>query len=290
MKKLLVVLLLLITSAVIYSQAPETSYESGSEAGEKVVKSNEKPRSILYGFWDYVSPDIFPHVNTVKIDIDDVRDVPDGVQIIPYIGNFKPDGNWEKRMRNKLSRLKDVDPKRIPFIILLDEPISKGWKRPEMEAIIDFAKETDDRFSYTFSFTRTHTERRRNSEYPRNLDVAIINYYPFYREEITGRTYANIQTEEQFYEDFQSVIEAGRRKAPDIKWVITGQAFYNDKWRQPPDEAPIWYVDFISENEDIIGLTWFTWEWRGSIEEGSAKEMPAFLENVEKGFKRIPGQ
>ncbi|MDX1640950.1 MAG: hypothetical protein R3220_04605 [Balneolaceae bacterium] len=249
----------------------------------------ESDRTLIHGFWDYVPPSQFPHVNTVKINIDKVPDVPDGVQIIPFIGNFKPDGNWGKRLRHKLSQLEDIDPGRIPFIILLDEPILKGWKRSEMEALIDKAKQTDDRFSYTFSFTRTHTERRPNSEFPQNLDVAIINYYPFYYEDITGRTYKNIQTEEQFYEDFQSVIDAGRRKATGIKWVITGQAFYNDdKWREPPAESPLWYINFIIRNDDIIGLTWFTWEWRGSRDEGSATDMPEFLESVERAYHILP--
>lgn len=253
-------------------------------------------KKLLLSFWDYVSPDVFL-LNSVKIDIDNINQVPDGVNIIPYIGFNRDSERWSSRMKNKLSFLDSINPDLIKMVILQDEPISKGWSRSEMESLVSLAKETDSRFNYTFSFTRTHTDRQPESEYPQNIEIAILNYYPFYLKELTESYdyYDYIETEEEFKDELNSVLNAGRKKAPNVsKWYITAQSFWKEggsllwrKWRKPPSESPFFYYNFALENKDVAGIFFYVFG-EERHEHPGAKDYPEYLENIGRVFEEIP--
>lgn len=253
------------------------SDRSGNSADGTLLTA-EGNSNKFFGFWDHPSlPDtMLPYVNTGKsLAADDTRTVTrSGLPVIPIISGFSSEDSpeeWRRRLRNKSQQIPGSD--EVPFVLLIDEPYSKGWDDDKLEQLVDIAHDImpEHKFAFTvMTLTILHRPQRR---LPQNADYIGINYYPF-------RIGSTMNSEQRFRRDMNRLMNAARNKI-DTRFFIVGQAFYDDdKWHQPPDESPLWYANAIAETEDIDGLLWFEWKnrsnWKG------AGSMPAYLENLKK--------
>lgn len=254
---------------------------SGNPAGssdEEAIRLSLGDRSKFFGFWDHpaVPDSMAAYVNVGKsLSADDTRTVTrHGLPAIPIITGFREGDSpdvWRKRLRDKSGQLPDAET--VPFVLLIDEPYGKGFDDRKLEQLIDIAREEmpGHKFAYTvMTLTILNRPQRR---LPRNADYIGINYYPF-------RTGSNMATEGQFQRDMNRLMNAAREKI-NTRFFIVGQAFYeDDKWHQPPAEAPLWYARAVAEADDIHGLLWFEWRNRGNWQ--GAGSMPEFRENLIK--------
>lgn len=254
-----------------------------SDTGEEAEEEAEQ-RFINFGMW-YESD--FGNVRRVWIS-----EIPDSGNFIPRIGGFEADeseSKWRQRLANRGRVLKDIDPSRVPFVIVRDEPFAKDFTTSQLERLIEIAKqEIGDQFNYTYTFTRSAIER--GEQLPKNTNVIGINFYPFYLESCDWCE--QIRTEQEFYAFFDEIMQKARANSSEgVEFSITGQAFYDqpdgkERWRKPPVEAPFWYMNFIQKNPDITTLLWFLEDtnrsWVG------LDEMPEFRENLERVFEGIP--
>lgn len=252
--------------------------ERSETPNERALRMSGQNTKKFFGFWDHPAlPDsMAAYVNVGKsLSADDTRTVTrHGLPAIPIITGFREGDSpdvWRKRLRDKSSQL--PDPEVVPFVLLIDEPYGKGFDDKKLELLIDIAREEmpGHKFAYTvMTLTILNRPQRR---LPQNADYIGINYYPF-------RTGSNIATEQRFQRDMNRLMTAARKKI-NTRFFIVGQAFYEDeKWRQPPAEAPFWYARAVAGAEDIDGLLWFEWRNRGNWQ--GVGSMPEFRENLIK--------
>lgn len=263
------------------------SYSDTVFVDEQIVAVPDTLREINMGMWYGGS-----WGNIEKVWVDDVSE--SSGRIIPFIGNFSSDDSenkWRSRLSNKGSEFAGIDPERVEYIILDDEPYASGFTTAQLERLIDIAREEIGDYKYGFTFARTNVVDE--PTLPQNMDVLGMNFYPFYLDHIYW--HPQITTEQEFYDFFDEVMEIARSKAPaGMEFSITGQGFYDipdgkEKWRKPPVDSPLWYANFINENEDITTFLWFLEDtnrsWVG------VNDMPLFRENVESVYQSLqPGK
>lgn len=252
--------------------------ERSETSGEESLRVSDSNSNKFFGFWDHPSvPDsMLAYVNVGKsLAADDTRAVTrSGLPAIPIISGFRSGdspADWRKRLSDKSQQIPGPD--EIPFILLIDEPYSKGWDDEKLERLTDIAREVlpDHKFAYTV-MTLTILNRPQR-KLPQNADYIGINYYPF-------RIGTNMNSERRFRNDLERLMIAARSKI-DTRFFIVGQAFYDDdKWHQPPAESPLWYASAIRESDDIDGLLWF--EWRNRSNWQGTRSMPEYVENLKK--------
>lgn len=247
--------------------------ETPDEGALRMSGQNTKK---FFGFWDHPSvPDsMLAYVNVGKsLAADDTRSVTrSGLPAIPIISGFRSGdtpSDWRKRLSDKGQQIPDPD--EVPFILLIDEPYSKGWDDEKLEQLIDLAREVMPEHKFAYTVMTLTILNRPQRKLPQNADYIGINYYPF-------RIGTNMNSERRFRNDLERLMIAARSKI-DTRFFIVGQAFYDDdKWHQPPAESPLWYARAIGETEDIDGLLWF--EWRNRSNWQGTRSIPEYVENL----------
>jgi len=254
----------------------DNAQSEGSDM-ESLLVSNRDTKK-FFGFWDHPSvPDsMLAYVNTGKsLAADDTRTVTrSGLPAIPIISGFRsgdsPD-EWRRRLRDKSQQIPGPDD--VPFVLLIDEPYGKGWDDEKLELLVDIARDIMPEHKFAYTVMTLTILSRPQRQLPQNADYIGINYYPF-------RIGSNMNSEQRFRRDLNRLMDAARNKI-DTRFFIVGQAFYDDdKWHQPPAEAPLWYANAIGETDDIDGLLWF--EWRNRSNWQGARSMPEYVENLKK--------
>ena len=254
-------------------------------------KNEEKPEPIYFGYWDaHAAPDNQP-ANIHKLPWNDL-DRFHGSKVIPMIGGFRHD-DTEADIRKRLSDRKNhIDSASdVEWVMLMDEPFYKNFTPEKQELLIQCAKEEMGDYKYGFAYARGALVDQPNADrrIPSNLDVAMVNYYPFYdRDYIEHHEWWHmwITTEAEFQNDLENVLD----KLKDVPEVyLTGQGHKSDgsremKYRQPPIESVQWYVNACYEY-GLKGVLWWLWASRSrSIGMG---EMPELYEEHKRVFETI---
>lgn len=278
MRSLLVFLLFVSTTVGQINKSTESAFS----------QSISEPACKLYGYWDHTQGpgegrEFITHVNVGKslsASVDEIID--QGIQAIPMIEGFSADdspGVWRDRLKDKASQLSDYTAEQIPFIILIDEPYSRGWTDSRLEELLRQAKQVmpQFRFAYTVKQLSTSLSRRPDRRLPQNADYIGINYYPFRSGTSVSRS--------DFENEITDILQDIRQKI-DTELFIVGQAFYdNKKWIEPPAESPLWYAEIVQGEPDITGLLWY--EWRKRSREGGTVNMPELYEKQQEAFNIV---
>ena len=255
-----------------------------------IPEKDIQQKRIYFGYWDaHAAPDNQP-ANIYKLPWNDLGR--EGKKM-PMIGGFRHDdseSDIRKRLRDRKSHIDSASD--VEFILLHDEPFYKNFTPEKQELIIRCAKEEMGDYKYGFSYARGALVDQPNADrrIPDNLDVAMVNYYPFYhRDYIEKHEWWPmwITTESEFRNDLEDVLD----KVKDVPEVyLTGQGHKSDgsremKYRQPPIESVQWYVNACYKYS-LKGVVWWLWESRSrSIGMG---EMPELYEEHKRVFETIP--
>lgn len=189
-----------------------------------------------------------------------------GHKIIPTIGGFKPT-ETESQLRQRIGWYKKIFERigweNIEYIILRDEPYPKGFTKEQLEWIIDEALKQYET-KVTFSFTRGAILRQ---DLPENIKTVAINFYPFFRDD-APEGYVQVFDYESFKDHVNLILGTAREKLPGAEFILTVQVFGSHEgdtppWRMPDPESAEWYMKAVSENPDIIGLTFWAWDTEG---------------------------
>ena len=266
-----------------------------SEPVEIEMIEEEPPdaKPIFFGYWDaHAAPDNQP-ANIYKLPWNDLDRFP-GSKVIPMIGGFRHDDS-EADIRKRLSDRKNhIDSASdVEWVMLMDEPFYKNFTPEKQELLIQCAKEEMGDYKYGFAYARGALvdQPDRDRRIPSNLDVAMVNYYPFYhRDYIEHHEWWHmwITKEAEFQNDLEKVLD----KLKDVPEVyLTGQGHKSDdsqslkKYRQPPLESVQWYVNACYKY-GLKGVLWWLWESRSrAIGMG---EMPELYEEHKRVFETIP--
>lgn len=314
MKKYILSFLFLLIITLVITLAtqiiPEQLVGNNEKAEVLLTDLNDETEitDMLWGWWyDEKIEESRKSANIIKVWADDIREALRAeYKVIPFIGNARLDENsslreWEARFANKGRHLDEVNPEKVPFVILADEP--DGYPVEFLEQLIDLAKDViNPDLEYTFSWRRTAIDPREEA-LPQNTQVIYWNHYPF-----RGRDYPNpydyVETEQDFYEAFDRTLQRARRlAAPGTKFMVSSQAFSQyrpnagrqsdqhpqSEWqfRTPPPETPLWYARYISRHDDLIGALHFVYGTNPDKYYDVAETMPEYLKSVEYVFDLI---
>lgn len=292
MKSLLLSSLIFICAIVSISSK---QWNSGFNNAAEKINDGYSGTCKLYGYWDHLyAPNkgrsLLSFVNAGKgLSVVQGKEITkQGIKSIPSISGFKStdsDSKLRKRVGWYKKALHEIGAKNIAFVLLLDEPFSKGFTVKQLETIVDEAHSVFGK-NFKFGYTFTRGTILGNRKLPQNVDYVGINFYPFY-EAIRG--YPQIYTRKEFNDLFSIVMWSARRKAaPNARFFITGQGFYQPgKWRKPPVQSPLWYAEFIQKANDIDGLLWF--EYRKKRKKNSRFSGSAAMPNLLKVQKEAFG-
>lgn len=240
---------------------------------------------ILYGYWDHwYGPDhgeaFLVHVNVGKALSSSIGKIVDqGIFGIPIIEGFNARDSrevWHDRLEDKARQIMPYASK-VPFVILIDEPYSRGWTDEKLEWLIEEARVAMPglKFAYTVKQLSTSLRQRPDRRLPQNADFIGINYYPF-------RIGGGVDTQAEFNAELTLILEDARIKLPEqTQLFLVGQAFYeNDKWHEPPVDSPLWYADVVKK-ERLSALIWYEWRDRSRV---GTRSMPWLYEKqIEAG-------
>lgn len=188
---------------------------------------------------------------------------------------------WKTILRGRANQMKNLDTNRT-IILLQDEPLGhSGYTLDEVQFMVDWAREYwGEDVQIGFSFVRNSIRKK---ELPKGIDFALMPMYLFFREDYPD---VQIWSKEEFDNYFDEHIKIARKKLPDVDLFIIGQGFYNSdsaperrrKWRQPPLEAPSWYVEAIERNK-LKGLVWWVYDIQRNDVVG-LNEMSEYFEEI----------
>lgn len=274
----------------------ETLFESEWVDANKDEGETETPeeKPIFFGMWDSEAVPTKDYQNIYKVYLQGLQEYAQHGKVIPFISGFTKDmseTHIRKRLRDRRSQINRVKDS-VEFVLLHDEPFYKGFTPEQQELIIQCAKEEIPGYKFGFSYARgalvdqPHLDRR----IPSNLDVAMVNYYPFYQRSYIEKYewwHMWITTQLEFNNDLENVLS----KVKDVPEVwLTGQSHKDDgsqspKYREPEPETVQWYVDACYKY-GLKGVVWWLWESRSrAIGLG---EMPELYEEHKRVFKTIP--
>lgn len=253
------------------------------------VKKGDNYWHSLWDSWNYEGDEF----NTVKVpnpgNADDV--LRQGKNVFVSVSHtMRKEGNiatdkekerWKTILRGRTNQMKSLDPNRT-IIMLQDEPLGySGYNLDEVQFMVDWAREYwGEEVQIGFSFVRNSIRHR---ELPKGIDFVLMPMYLFFREDYPD---VQIWTKQEFDDYFDEHIKIAREKLPGVNLFVIGQGFYNPeivdrrrrKWRQPPLEAPSWYVEAVERNK-LKGLVWWVYDINRSDFVG-LKEMPEYFEEI----------
>ena len=211
-----------------------------------------------------------------------------GLSAIPHGDVFLNNGaNIESRVRDVISWA-DRHSNSVDIIHFMDEPFAKNVNPDQMLHALSYARSRSNKYDYAYTLNVAELTSLTGSGKVRgygDFDYLWLQVYP-YRIDV-----GNIaDTRQALHNELDMRLEQMREIAPDSKYFIVGQGFYslpgagsNHKWRMPPDEAPLWYAEWVSNQPDVEGL--FYWRRTGGRNDYVMMEHPdfdAFRKNVGK--------
>lgn len=244
-------------------------YAKFGENNERIQSTNQVSGSIqnfeckYYGYWDYLDdPEEMKPSSNVAMSYnahDAQKVIDDGLKVIVNVSHQlrknESESQWRSDLRGMAQSIRNYSPEDVLWILLWDEPYGQdGLTTNELEHMVELAREIiGDEFKYGFTLSEGNILDRK---IPTNIDVAGINYYPFFKG---WRGYKQISTREDFFDYLNELKGIIKEKIPDVDISITGQGFYGKQWRKPPLESAKWYVE-ASQESDVLSLIY--WQHR----------------------------
>lgn len=212
-----------------------------------------------WGYWDsnYTPEDVPANIFRCYLNDNCNEGIERGNRLAILLNDFRPEDSEaliRKRLQNWNNRMTHEVREATEFIILEDEPRHKGFSVKQLERMVEIAREEIGDYKFTFSFMRRASWE---NILPENLDVVWINFYPFYRQDYYPELFIN--TQENFNRLLSTTLARVRKKIPHAKIMLTGQAFYDEHYREPPLKSVQWYHEFIQNHEYILGILWYQW-------------------------------
>lgn len=277
----------LLLGLSLYAQFGEE--EEIDQSSNHTFESNQNSECKYYGYWDYLDdPEEMGKAANVGMsyNANDAQKVIDnGLKVIINVSHQlrkdESESQWKSDLRGMAQSIQNYSPDDVLWILLWDEPYGQGGlTTKELESIVNLAREIiGDEFKYGFALSEGNILDRK---IPANMDVAAINYYPFFKG---WRGYKQITTREEFLEYFTKLKGIIKDTVPDVEIAITGQGFYGKQWRKPPLESAAWYVE-ASQESDILSLVY--WQYRTRPDNWNGLEdIPDLLNAQREAFNEV---
>lgn len=282
-----VVMIPLLLGLSLYAQFSEG--EEMIQSSNQTTELTEDSECKYYGYWDYLDdPEEMKPSSNVAMSYnasDAQKVIDDGMKVIINVSHQlrkdESESQWRSDLRGMAKAIRDYSPEDVLWILLWDEPYGQdGLNTEELEQIVVLAREIiGDEFKYGFTLSEGNILNR---SIPTNLDVAGINYYPFFKG---WRGYKNISTREEFFEYLNELKGIIKETVPDAELSITGQGFYGKQWRKPPLESAKWYVE-ASQEPDILSMIY--WQYRTRPDNWNGLEdIPDLLNAQREAFNEV---
>lgn len=228
----------------------------------------------MVGIWDsWNAPNEFDMWKDYSSRIDTSKK-----NLIVQVGNFTR-GKSDTDIQNRIKRrLVNGD---VLFYLLDDEPfLGSGSLSAEYWDRINYIA---SKFDIPFGWSLSDNKVKNFDFYSDHEMIIPINTYLFFQENYGGEgMWGNMQifTEEDFKKEANRVFSNARKKLPNSRFIFVAQGFYTDrKYRKPPTESVDWTYDYVSKNNDIIGVLWYDYIGKNG---GGLKDMPEFYNEILK--------
>lgn len=267
-------------------------------SGSTVITAPSPLSPKFFGFWDGQKESAGEGTttgNTVKgWSVSQARDLHNTYNkpaIISGMG-FDPNDDpsvWRSKLQGSKSTIHDIGSANTRFILLLDEPYSKGWTKAQLEQLVEIGREvlnTDGesfRFAYTVPWGVTQGWSGNQEDQPDNVDYLGLNLYLF-RKDSSAYDSKNAWTAE--FNDAVSKLKA-KSNTSYTRFFLTGQGFKGwVKWKQPLDQSPYWTAEAVQNEPDMDGLLWFEYTSRDADRIGS-EDMPTIYANIKDAYNTL---
>lgn len=263
--------------------------EEGSQLSQNIGAAAVDFECKNYGYWDYLDdPEEMKPSSNVAMSYnasDAQKVIDDGMKVIINVSHQlrkeESESQWRSDLRGMAQAIRNYSPDDVLWILLWDEPYGQdGLNTEELEQMVELAREIiGDEFKYGFTLSEGNIL---NEQIPTNLDVAGINYYPFFKG---WRGYKSISTREEFFEYLNELKGIIKETVPNAELSITGQGFHGKQWRKPPLESAKWYVE-ASQESDILSLIYWQYRTRPDNWDG-LEDIPDLLNAQREAFNEV---
>ena len=158
----------------------------------------------------------------------------------------------------------DPNFKNIKFIVLMDEPelTGTGATKAQLENYIAMARSILPNYKFAISFGALDDpcqDTKHQNGFPRNLDIAILNYYPFSQAGYPTTRVPVVTNKTEFDTRTRKLIEKYKPLTDsNTVWMWDAQVFQNKKdlilGNAAPDANAIkWYNEWVNQEPILIG-------------------------------------
>lgn len=260
-----------------------------SKSSSQSIESTQRSECKYYGYWDYLDdPEELKPSSNVAMSYnahDAHKVIDDGLKVIINVSHQlrkdESESQWRSDLRGMAQSIRNYSPEDVLWILLWDEPYGQDrLTTNELEHMVELAREIiGDEYNYGFTLSEGNIL---TGKIPTNMDIAGINYYPFFR---SWRGYKQISTRLEFFEYLDELKGLIKETVPDVDISITGQGFYGKQWRKPPLESAQWYVE-ASQEADVVSLIYWQYRTRPNHWNG-LEDIPDLLNAQREAFNQV---
>lgn len=277
----------LLLGLSLYAQLLEE--DEMPQSSNQTVESTQNLECKYYGYWDYLDdPEEMKQAANVAMSYnasDAQKVIDDGLKVIINLSHQlrkdESESQWKSDLRGMAQSIRNYSPDDVLWILLWDEPYGQdGLTTQELERMVELARDIiGDEFKYGFTLSEGNILDRK---IPTNMDVAGINYYPFFKG---WRGYKEISTRDEFFDYLNELKGIVKNTVPNAEISITGQGFYGKQWRKPPLESAKWYIE-ASQEADVLSLIYWQYRTRPNNWDG-LEDIPDLLNAQREVFNEV---